>query len=81
MLQTVVPPGLQGRVLSLVVAVAWAAQPLGLTIAGLVGEAIGVRVFYLITGACTIAGFGAMLFIPSVLYLEDEAADRAPDPV
>ena len=78
MLQTIVPPGMQGRVLSLVVAVAWAAQPLGLAIAGLIGEAFGVRVFYLITGVCTIVGFGSMFFIPSVLYLEDEAAARVP---
>ena len=78
MLQTVVPPGLQGRVLSLTMSAAWAAQPVGLVIAGVVGEAVGVPVFFTIAGVSTIVGFGSMFLVPSVLYLEDEVAVRAP---
>ena len=42
-----------------------------------VPDAIGVRVLYLITGVCTIVGFGSTLFMPSVRYLEAGAACRA----
>lgn len=50
LLQTVVDPKMQGRVLSLVVSLANAMTPLGLAIAGPLAEITGVRVWFILTG-------------------------------
>jgi len=49
LLQTVVEPDMQGRVLSLVVSLANAMTPLGLAVAGPLAETTGVRMWFVLT--------------------------------
>lgn len=51
LLQTIVPNHLQGRVLSLLNTLAGLAAPIGLALATPLGEAIGIRWFFVLTGA------------------------------
>lgn len=76
-LQAVVPPSIQGRVFTVIQSLSAAMTPLGLLIAGPVGDWLGAQIWYLLGGiACLLIGIGA-LFIPDVIYLEDQ---RAPVP-
>jgi DHA3 family macrolide efflux protein-like MFS transporter len=70
LLQTIVRPDMQGRVLSLVGSVVIAMSPLSLLVAGPISDAYGIRVWYWIAGIlCTliaIIGF----FIPAIMNVE-----------
>jgi DHA3 family macrolide efflux protein-like MFS transporter len=71
LLQTTVVPDMQGRVFSLVTALATAITPLGLLVAGPVADLLGVRSWYIVAGlvgtGLGVAGF----FIPALIHLED----------
>ncbi|MCI0578562.1 MAG: MFS transporter [Chloroflexi bacterium] len=70
--QAVVAPDMQGRVFSLIGSMAMAATPLGLIIAGPVADLTGPRIWFVVGGIVTTAlGVGA-LFVPAVVYLEDQ---------
>jgi DHA3 family macrolide efflux protein-like MFS transporter len=70
-LQATVEPEMQGRVFTLLSSAASAMSPLGLSIAGPVADAVGVRVWYIAGGiACTVIGVVGF-FIPAVLHIED----------
>lgn len=49
-LQILVPPEIQGRVFTLVMAAGFLAQPIGLAIAGPVAEVLGIRSWFLVAG-------------------------------
>jgi DHA3 family macrolide efflux protein-like MFS transporter len=71
-LQATVKPEMQGRVLTLLSSASSAMSPLGLSIAGPVADAVGVRVWYVAGGiACMLMGVIAF-FIPAVMHIEDE---------
>lgn len=70
-LQTVVPNHLQGRVLSLLASVVGLAGPLGLAIAGPLGEALGVRAVFVLGGLLSTAVCLGALFLPDLLKLDD----------
>jgi len=73
-LQSVVAPDMQGRVLSLVGSLATAMTPLSLLVAGPVADALGVRIWYLIGGlVCGVIG-AISFFVPSIVRLEDVQA-------
>lgn len=73
-LQAVVAPEMQGRVFSLIGSVATALSPAGLLIAGPVADAVGVQVWYLVGGVCSL-GLGALAFVvPDIRNLEDHQA-------
>jgi DHA3 family macrolide efflux protein-like MFS transporter len=83
-IQAVVAPEMQGRVISLIESLATAMAPLGLALAGPIADVFGVRLWFvaagLITGLMGIVGF----LTPTVLYLEDQktpvgAAEQATD--
>jgi DHA3 family macrolide efflux protein-like MFS transporter len=81
-LQSIVAPNMQGRVLSLVTSLATAMTPLSLLVAGPVAEALGVPAWIFIGGAATglmgVAGF----FVPAILDIENNgtaAESKAPD--
>jgi len=76
MLQALVPPDMQGRVLTLMVSATAVATPLGLAIAGPVGDALGVQAWFLIAGVVTAVMGMSQLFIPAVMHLEDRASER-----
>jgi DHA3 family macrolide efflux protein-like MFS transporter len=72
-LQSIVPAGMQGRVFTLLQSAAGVMIPLGLTIAGPLADALGVRTWFLIGGlGMAVLGAGA-LFVPAIRRLDDVA--------
>jgi DHA3 family macrolide efflux protein-like MFS transporter len=70
-LQATVQPEMQGRVFTLLSSAASAMSPVGLSIAGPVADAIGVRIWYVAGGiACMLMGVVGF-FIPAVTHIED----------
>ena len=70
-LQASVPPEMQGRVLTLLMSFTGVTTPLGLAIAGPVGDAMGVQLWFLISGVITAAmGVGAF-FVPAIIRIEE----------
>jgi DHA3 family macrolide efflux protein-like MFS transporter len=70
-LQSSVPPEMQGRVLTLYRGLLQAMIPLGLAIGGPLADAFDVRLLFILGGtACILAGLTYAL-VPSILYLED----------
>jgi DHA3 family macrolide efflux protein-like MFS transporter len=82
LLQTIVQPDMQGRVMALVGSFAMAMTPLGLLIAGPVSDMIGIRAWYWIAGIVTLLMGIAGFFIPAVMHVEDnhEAAQESHSP-
>jgi DHA3 family macrolide efflux protein-like MFS transporter len=71
--QALVPPEVQGRVFALSISVTQGLAPLGLLVAGPVADAVGVHVWWALTGAViALIGAGAFL-VPSVIGIEDSA--------
>jgi len=89
-IQSVVAPEMQGRILSLVISMVTAMVPLSMVIAGPTADLVGVRTLYWIGGVgCVVIGVASFL-IPSITHLEDhhgaevrtdEAAPRISSPV
>lgn len=76
-LQTVVAPDMQGRVMSLIGSLSAAMTPLSLIVAGPVADALGVRVWYIVGGvACALMGV-AGFFIPAVINVEHNHVQTA----
>ena len=79
-LQSVVRPDMQGRVMALINSGATAMTPLGLILAGPVSEAVGIRTWFWVAGILTLLTGVAGFFIPAVMNVEnnhDEAAAPA----
>ena len=74
-LQSVVEPGMQGRVFTLVGSVASAMTPLGLLIAGPVADAFGVQTWFILGGIVTMGMGVAGYFIPAVMNIEKNHAN------
>jgi DHA3 family macrolide efflux protein-like MFS transporter len=81
-LQTVVPNELQGRAFSLLNMVFGFAGPIGLIIAGPLGEALGVRAVFIVGGFSSAAICAAGLLSASLRQIEDVSAavDALPEP-
>lgn len=76
-LQDVVAPEMQGRVLSLIMSIAAAMTPLGLVIAGPLADRLGVQSWFIIGGVSTLLMAVGGLFIPAIMNLEQ---GRKPGP-
>jgi len=77
LLQAIVPPEMQGRVFTLMMSATGVTTPLGLAIAGPVGDALGVQPWFLMAGIVTTAmGVGAF-FVPAIMHLEDSHKAQA----
>jgi DHA3 family macrolide efflux protein-like MFS transporter len=74
--QAIVPPEMQGRVFSLLIAVGRAALPLALAVAGPVGDALGARAFYVMAGIALTAVGAVSLSIPAIVHIEDQARGK-----
>jgi DHA3 family macrolide efflux protein-like MFS transporter len=73
LLQTVVAPNMQGRVMSLMLSVSIIAAPLSLLVSGPIADRWGVQIWYLVGGvACLIVG-ALGFFIRPVMNIEEEA--------
>ena len=73
LLQTTVPNEMQGRVLSLLSTVMGVAGPIGLAIAGPLGEAIGVRGVFIVGGTLSALVCVLAFLSKDLMRLEDEA--------
>jgi MFS transporter, DHA3 family, macrolide efflux protein len=70
LLQAMIPPDLQGRVFTIVMATSAAMAPLGLAVAGPVSDLFGVQIWF-IFGGLVMAGFGTLsYFVPSMRDME-----------
>lgn len=76
-MQATVAKDMQGRVFTLLGSVGGAMMPLGLAVAGPVADAIGVRPWYIVAGAVTVAMAVAALFVPPLMGIEEQASKRA----
>ena len=73
-IQSVVAPEMQGRVITLIASVAAAMSPLGLIIAGPISDWLGVQAWFIGGGIVTLLmGVGA-IFIPAIMHLEAESS-------
>ena len=80
LLQSVIRPDMQGRVMSLVNSAATAISPLGLLIAGPLSDWLGLRVWFWFGGVvCMVIGI-AGFFIPAVMDVENNK-ETGPAPV
>jgi DHA3 family macrolide efflux protein-like MFS transporter len=71
--QAIIPPEMQGRVFSLLIAVGRLALPIALAAAGPIGDAVGARAFYVAAGiALTVVGVVSLL-IPDIVHLEESS--------
>jgi DHA3 family macrolide efflux protein-like MFS transporter len=70
MIQAIVPPEKQGRVLSLMLSAAAAMAPLGLAVAGPIVDVTGVQFWILLAGILTIVAGGVGFLVPAVLRIE-----------
>jgi DHA3 family macrolide efflux protein-like MFS transporter len=71
LMQARVAPEMQGRVFSLVNAVAAGMAPLGLALAGPVADWLGVRFWFTLAGGVAMLAAVSALFIPVILHIED----------
>jgi DHA3 family macrolide efflux protein-like MFS transporter len=80
--QTIVPAEMQGRVFTLLMSVTGVTTPLGLAIAGPVGDAVGVQPWFLVTGIVVVAMGAGALFVPAIVRIEDRVnlKDRVAPP-
>jgi DHA3 family macrolide efflux protein-like MFS transporter len=78
LLQTIVAPEMQGRVLTVMMSVSGAVSPISMAIAGPIADAWGVRVWYVIGGAGPALLMIAAFFAPPIMHLED-SQPLAPD--
>lgn len=70
LLQSIVRPDMQGRILSMVSSGAIAISPLGLLIAGPLSDALGIRVWFWAGGVLCVLTAIAGFFIPVVMNIE-----------
>ncbi len=77
-LQATVAPNMQGRVMSLIGALATAVTPLSLLVAGPIADVLGVQVWYLIGGVVCFALGVAGFFIPALVNIESEMKQETP---
>jgi len=75
--QAVVAPEMQGRVLTLMNSVAGAMSPLGLVIAGPVADTFGVQIWFVVGGIVTALMGVIGYFIPAAMNLEDGRGQTA----
>ena len=77
--QSVVEPGMQGRVMSLVSSVAQAMMPLGFLIAGPVTDATSYQTWFWVAGILNLVIGLTGFFVPALMNIEDNHKDAQPD--
>lgn len=75
-IQTVVPPDMQGRVFTLLTSICQGVYPISLAILGPVVGLIGLRTWYVGGGLLVFLVCMAALFIPSIAHLEERIAEE-----
>lgn len=80
LMQATVDPAMQGRVFTLVGALATAMSPLGLIIAGPLADTLGVQTWYFAGGLACIAMGTLAFFLPAVMTLETGRPEKTKVP-
>lgn len=75
--QSAVPPDMQGRVNGLLISLSVAVAPISLLVAGPVADALGVRFWFVLGGVTCMALAGLALLSPEIRGIEHEARDRS----
>lgn len=81
-MQSIVRPEMQGRVMALLGSVATAMMPLSLALAGPFSDAFGIRAWYWLGGGLSLLMGLAGFFVPAIMNIETnhrDAASPAPD--
>lgn len=80
-LQSVVAPDMQGRVFAFIMSAAMLVSPLGLMIAGPISDALGIQLWFWVSGiTCALMGI-AGFFINEVMGMEEEKKELKAEPV
>jgi DHA3 family macrolide efflux protein-like MFS transporter len=79
-IQSSVEPGMQGRILALISALAMSVTPIGLAFAGPLADVMGVQPWFIIAGVVTAVMGAVAFFIPSVMRIEGIAASTPGSP-
>ena len=69
-LQSIVPPEIQGRVFSLLLSLSTGVAPLGLAISGPIADTFGVSFWYILGGVLILLSSAVSFFIPTIRYIE-----------
>ena len=78
LLQTLIPPELQGRVITIVIAITSAMAPIGLSVAGPVSDVLGVQIWFIVGGSVMVFLGVASFFIPSIRDMERVSEGNLP---
>lgn len=76
-MQSAIPPDMQGRVFALLASGAMAMSPLGLAVAGPLSDWLGPRFWYVAAGLVTFAIGAWMFLVPSMMNLESGMVEKA----
>jgi DHA3 family macrolide efflux protein-like MFS transporter len=76
MVQSIVPPELQGRVFSIMLSGAGASSLLGLALAGPIVDHTGVPFWFILTGSVVVLIGAAGLLIPSIMHIDEPGQRR-----
>lgn len=80
-LQSVIAPDMQGRVFAFIMSAAMLVSPLGLVIAGPISDALGIQLWFWVSGiTCALMGI-AGFFINEVMGMEEEKTGLAAEPL
>lgn len=71
-LQSIVPPGMQGRVFTVLMSVSTAATPIGLILAGPLADRLGVQFWYILSAILCWAIVVWIMLSPTILHLEEK---------
>ena len=74
-LQSVVPPTLQGRVFTVLMSISMSAAPIGLAVAGPLADRLGVQIWYVLSALICAIIFLWIVFSPALLHLEEKQID------
>jgi DHA3 family macrolide efflux protein-like MFS transporter len=75
-LQQIVAPEMQGRVLTLVISLCNLATPVSLAVAGPLADVVGVRVLYVGAGIVQVVLGVAGFFVPAIMCVEDNNGNQ-----
>jgi MFS transporter, DHA3 family, macrolide efflux protein len=74
-LQSVVPPTLQGRVFTVLMSISMSAAPIGLAVAGPLADRLGIQIWYVLSALICAIIFLWIVFSPALLHLEEKQID------
>jgi DHA3 family macrolide efflux protein-like MFS transporter len=80
LMQSIIRPDMQGRVMSLINSGATAISPIGLLLAGPFADRLGIRVWFWVGGLlCVMIALGAF-FVPAIMNVEGYGQETPPQP-